>query len=329
MYLSLMLYDLPSMTSALPKRAIYSSCDQAYLGPTLHALWSAISHSRAAVDVALITDVSENNELLRRAKKLFAHHSCELQIYAPPEVQFGATKYINRYSSLSYGVLYGPELLHQYDTLTYIDGDTLCVTNIDDIICFDAKRVKTGAVLDYFSIVGSKQSDPNYARIKIPISRYYNTGVVLQNGLHWRNTSILDRCIKASQKTRYELIYPDQDIFNIVLSDEVSGVSPSFNMLPKLETYFSNALMISPAVYHFVGSAKPWSQKLPRVSFSAANAYAESLDIADMKEFVRLQLPSNWFSATVCRTSSVIGSLKASMLNQHLSSLFTDYSNAY
>lgn len=153
--------------------------------------------------------------------------------------------------------------------LLYLDADTIVVGDLSDL---ENKEEMLMAV---------KDSCLNYYLDVLNLKSYYNSGVLLFDAEKWAEESCEERIIQYLEKNpNQKFNFPDQDILNLVLSEEITPLEYRYNIGPYsligtgkiLEVYYNKKYrqldcseileaLKSPKIYHSYGllGIKPWS----------------------------------------------------------------------
>lgn len=111
--------------------------------------------------------------------------------------------------------------LKDIDDLLYIDSDTIIRDDLTEII--DYKD----------SIVSACKEDctlKSYYVDKLNLDRYFNSGVIYFNTKEWNKLDIEYRIKDTISNPNIDITYPDQDLFNIMLKDEIGVLPNRFNI---------------------------------------------------------------------------------------------------
>ena len=109
--------------------------------------------------------------------------------------------------------------IHNIDNLLYIDSDTIIKEDLEDIT-------------NYKGTVFACKEDctlKSYYKDKLNLDSYFNSGVIYFDTKKWNDLDIEYR-IKDVLKTNIDITYPDQDLFNIILKDEISVLPNRYNI---------------------------------------------------------------------------------------------------
>lgn len=156
------------------------------------------------------------------------------------------------------------------DKLLYLDSDTIVVGDLEGI-----KEFKK-------SINAVKETILNYRLKDLGVEKYYNSGVLLFDVPMWLEGDYERRLIETKEtNTNARLLYPDQDLLNLALSEEIGDLPIEYNVVPHAlakmfnhkKYYYQDKRKYNPIVdidekvknpiiYHSAGFAgiKPWME---------------------------------------------------------------------
>jgi lipopolysaccharide biosynthesis glycosyltransferase len=161
--------------------------------------------------------------------------------------------------------LFLPELLPDVDRVLYLDADTLVVDRIAPLWDLPLDESYVAAVSNVF--------EPQFANRPSllgldPTQEYFNSGVLLFNLAKMRHDGVTRRMLRFA--TEQQLLWPDQDVLNVVLGRARVHLDPRWNCMNSL-FYLEEANLVfgrdavraacsDPAIVHFEGSemTKPW-----------------------------------------------------------------------
>lgn len=167
--------------------------------------------------------------------------------------------------------LFFQEFLHEkissMKNLLYLDSDTIVVSSLEGLN--EYKENSINAVKDIYL--------KSYLQKTQGLREYYNSGVLYFNVLKWINENNQDKIINFIEQGNRPLIYPDQDILNYSLNDEITRLPLEYNLgtsaylldswLQKMYFRKMNVTISeiesakeSPKIFHSTGviSIKPW-----------------------------------------------------------------------
>lgn len=149
-----------------------------------------------------------------------------------------------------------PELLSQdVEKVIYMDPDTIIKEDIYDLWNIDISDYYLGAVEWAFG-------DNRMSILSIPEQYgYFNAGVLLINLEKWRKENVAQRVWDFLNNNPDKIRHMDQDALNAILYDGRLTLDPKWN-------YTTGHLLllrldIKPAIIHFSGPRKPWTQGHP------------------------------------------------------------------
>lgn len=152
----------------------------------------------------------------------------------------------------------------------YIDTDILLRVDLADLFQADLEEHIVGAIPDVNNRLFNKD-------LKLPSDfNYFNSGVLLINCKKWKENNISELLLETSIKREKDIIYVDQDTFNIIFAElgyKKLGLEWNFpsaiqyfnyNLLNYIKKYWS-AYSVSeiikafkkPYLVHFIGKPKP------------------------------------------------------------------------
>lgn len=136
----------------------------------------------------------------------------------------------------------------------YMDADIVCTSPIDELIRLDLGSYKIAACVDGYVAENEKYYLENIGVINP--SNYFNSGVMLINVEQWNEFNVLDKFNALILKRNYT--YPDQDVLNIILQNEVLFLDGKFNTFSTHNGKYKNDLKYDYIVFlHFAGPLKP------------------------------------------------------------------------
>ncbi len=156
------------------------------------------------------------------------------------------------------------------DKILYLDGDTICRGNLEELWKDNMENKVLGASIE--PTVDKKRKK----LLNLENSHYYNAGVLLINLKKWRNENIGTKIITYYELHTGKLFANDQDAINGALKDQIYTLSPKYNycnifdqysyqFLKKLELpskYISEEVFLearsNPIIIHYLGEERPW-----------------------------------------------------------------------
>lgn len=186
------------------------------------------------------------------------------------------------FSKEMYLRLFIPQVLQDYEKAIYLDCDTIIQSDIAELFDDDISEYYLAASRDYNSIVNIMYYPKvNYyfkSVIKIKnMDMYFNSGVLLMNLTKLRPINLPQKTFELLDKYK-ELLYPDQDLLNLICVDHVKildskwnfvfGINPALvhdNRFLPLAIEWSKGLA-EQKIIHYISEKKPWD--LPNMSYA-------------------------------------------------------------
>lgn len=112
------------------------------------------------------------------------------------------------------------------DKLLYLDSDTLVVNSLDNL---PKKQMPVTAALDHLS-------KKYWSNLDKSLNKYCNSGILWINLNEWDNKNCNEKISKTIEK-QINVTFPDQDILNIALKDDIDILPLNYNLF-SLEYYY-------------------------------------------------------------------------------------------
>lgn len=176
-----------------------------------------------------------------------------------------------------------PNILKDCDKAIYIDIDTMIMDDIAKLYQIDLEDYYVAAAKDFNSIVNVKFFDSinkyfnECLKIK-DMNNYFNSGVLLMNLQKLREINVVQKTYDILEKFK-ELLYPDQDVLNLICEDHVKIIDNNWNFVPLInvsliqdETFQNLAAewaigLADRKLIHYISEEKPWDE--PKRFYSA------------------------------------------------------------
>lgn len=209
--------------------------------------------------------------------------------------------------------------------ILYLDADIICIsdpaTEIQKIFEDLNKSNKTVSVAQ--ENLTTLELEDISDRIEVDSLKYFNAGVMFINLDRWRNKLVKKESLDIIKKKNSKLKYWDQDVLNILFSDDHKTIDHKFNFNINIENSIN--LPEDTLFLHYAGSFKPWTVRgaLERNSVYYMNSYRQHADN-------KFHITHTW------KTSSLLhlikGSLNLKIINtkypiSFLKEVFKSFSN--
>ena len=141
------------------------------------------------------------------------------------------------HSYMSNARLFFSKCINDIDNLLYLDSDTIVVDSISGL------KDYTGTL----NMVKDSIPDNYWKNLGYGLSSYYNSGVVWIDINKWNENNCYEKIIK-SLEDKIVYTFPDQDLLNISLKDDIEELPPNYDVfstdayfhLPFLYKYYRN-----------------------------------------------------------------------------------------
>lgn len=275
------------------KISIAFAADDVYMPHTASAMASILSHgdgSEAFAFYILGDSISEASQ--KKIAELKDIYPFELT-FLKPNLESLKTLPVFHYTANTYSRLFLPELLPNVSRLLYLDGDLTVLKPLTPLWNTDLRGKAVGVVPE----IPETSRRKNFCRKRLGLSSFvFNSGVLLMDLDVFRKKRLSEKIFAWLTENRERLVFPDQDVLNVILEDEkvrldfqwnVQIVSQfRFSTLPFVrDTEFLHAVS-DPAIVHYVGKVKPWNYLYLD---PLGKHYGESLEKTPWKETLRFR----------------------------------------
>lgn len=196
----------------------------------------------------------------RRIIKQFAiENDININIYIIDETIFNDLPTTSYITKAMYNRFLIPLILKDVtDRVLYLDADIVCLNSIENLkkINIDNKII---AVIEESNdyVVKKRVKD-----LGLTSKKYFNSGVLYININNWINRDINNKLINYAKSVK-DLIFPDQDILNVILEKDCLYIDQKYNytfdVRYKSNRYIYN-LPQNIVFLHYVGKFKPWQK---------------------------------------------------------------------
>ena len=185
--------------------------------------------------------------------------------------------------------LFSREILKDVDRVLYLDSDTIVDNSI--VSLFERESfTPVGAVLDF--------NVPYH--LKGLVDNYFNSGVLFFNYKLWDREDCTKTIYDTFKKNTIPLVFPDQDLLNLSLSDRIEILNMNYNITPLIydmvkypfftkktltkKNYYSFEKIVdtsnNPIIYHMLTyfNERPWDFNNNHPFNQVYQYYRRSLD---------------------------------------------------
>jgi lipopolysaccharide biosynthesis glycosyltransferase len=203
----------------------------------------------------------------RRLQRVAREAGGEIVFWEIDEERVAGLRVHGYFTSAMWYRIFLPELLPDVERVLYLDVDTLALDSIRPLWDVSLDNALVGAVTNVFEEWrGTEHTD----RLGLQQRDYFNSGVLLLNLDEMRRSDTVAELRRVAGERAEELLWPDQDVLNLVLGPRRVPLHPRWNAMNSV-MLFDNAADVfgadqvaearsNPAIRHFEGPGanKPW-----------------------------------------------------------------------
>ena len=173
--------------------------------------------------------------------------------YVSNYIESHSPNFQNKYSTFSFCKLFLCDFIKE-DKVLYIDTDAIVVKSIESLEYINMDKYMICGVKDIGVI---EQEFEYYQSIGSP-NKYVNSGFVLMNLKLMRKKNCIDKFINLLYEHEYR--YPDQDVLNIVCSNNIKYIHSLYNCTEETciqpTRKINNTNLVK--CFHFTGLKEDW-----------------------------------------------------------------------
>ena len=251
---------------------LYAS-DSRYFELMMTSIYSLLENNKNILINLHIVDGGFSDEQKLELEKMLYRYGITYKIHSIDVIR----KYLDKFNiplwrgtEVSNARLFASEIIKDDYKAIYIDSDTIIDGPIEHLFYTDNE----------YPISASREIIiPKHMKNKT--NEYYNSGVLLYDFRVCDDNKFLDKLLKTSKEKKDLLVYPDQDLLNIALYDEIGRVPFSYNISPKVYDVYNYPHVYSksddisektideivkelekPCIYHMLSymSVRPWQE---------------------------------------------------------------------
>lgn len=178
-------------------------------------------------------------------------------------------------SLATYYRLFISELLPKtFDKVIYLDCDLVVIGNLEELWKTDLAENYILAAPDFIvRHILPPAELPNYKKIGISRTKYFNAGVLVINLKKWRDDKIAIKSIKYLNHNNEYIRFHDQDVLNALLVDKWGELNPRWNVMSSIKAVYPSwenspfpeevykTLICQPYIIHYLTEKKPWTSR--------------------------------------------------------------------
>ena len=141
------------------------------------------------------------------------------------------------------------DFLPDLEKVLYLDCDVIVKNSLKELFSINLNDYAVAMVKD----VESKRESE-----RLGLKNYFNAGVMLVNLDYWRKNNVKDKLFDYAKNNPKNILWQDQDIINIVLSNEIKPINLKWNYQYFLYDKINEKDFTDCSILHLAGRFKPW-----------------------------------------------------------------------
>ena len=231
-------------------------------------LTSLLLNNKESIVLYVLTDDVTEEDIKEMKQFLCDISLIDIHIINIPDSykNFLVQEKLGRWPIQVYYRLFAPWLLPiEEDRALYLDADMIVDGDISDLYNINLDSFCFAACEDKHVANNLVKNQAFYNRLCLSnTAMYYNSGLILMNLKEIRKRFSLNDIKILIESDKYSLVYPDQDVFNILASDQCKTINYRvYNLIciwdrQTKEDY--QKILEGTRIYHFGGESihKPW-----------------------------------------------------------------------
>lgn len=240
--------------------------------PLYTFFFSLLAHTSNFVKVYFFYDGFAPDDLRRLEDKIRAQYNHFAFVLIENKFQVAESWKGLHGNTYVFSKLFLPQYVEE-DRVLYLDVDIVVSIDIAELYAEDLG----GCVLGASGIGTVESSLDTVAFGELGLAQgeaYFNSGMLLIDVAAWKRDHVTERCVELANRYQSRFASHDQSVLNFAFHKRFKALADRYNwelypISKPLPTY-------PPAIYHFVGSPKPWDLG-GRWLHSHYAFYAESL----------------------------------------------------
>lgn len=252
--------------------------DENYAAP-FKTMMKSLAINNAGEDIIVYLLYSEKDIKQETLEDLIRYCASYGVVFKPCVIDnaiFEEYKVNKHYSSAMYYRLLATEFLpNDIDRIIYLDPDILVINSLSPLWELELPKNKFFAAASHTEALAD---NINMIRLNTE-TEYFNTGVLLMDLKKIRAKITFEELVREIQEVDNFLILPDQDIFNVLFSDNTYSIPDevwnydaryySKYLLQSNREYDLDWVMKNTVILHFCGKKKPWKTKTINTKFDS------------------------------------------------------------
>ena len=213
----------------MDKLNVLYTTDSKFFPNMLTSIYSLLENNKDIyINIHIIESNITKEQRLLLDSLIEIYNNCNLNIYNIKDLQyyidlFNIPKWRN--TDIANARLFASKFINE-DKVLYLDSDTLIVNSLKDIL-----NVNTNAPISAVKEIYVPDHLKNY------LTTYYNSGVLYLNYETWNKEDYLQKLYNTLNNIKTELIFPDQDLLNLTVNENINTLDMSYNILTYIYLY--------------------------------------------------------------------------------------------
>jgi lipopolysaccharide biosynthesis glycosyltransferase len=248
--------------------------DSGYLAPASVLIKSCLlRHEAGELRFEAMHDGSVTVDHRRLLERMCAEHGAEIHFHRVDDDVVGGLPHIDRFGPIVWSRMFLPELLVDLPRVLYLDSDILVLDRLDPLWDAELGSSPLAAVAN----VVEPDAREHVARFGVDYpGGFFNSGVLLFDLDRMRREDSSSQLVEAALKHGDDLVWPDQDVLNVVFNGRWHALHPRWNTQNSFWAWRDWAIEVfgvapleeaaqEPGIRHFEGPsvAKPWHYLCP------------------------------------------------------------------
>lgn len=252
-----------------------------YFAPLLQSLIEYSNGEKFDI-IVFNSDITTNNHKLLQSMlpENFSLRFFDISDFISANFSSIKLKSVHNWSVEIYNRIFIPLLMPLYKKVLYLDTDVIINNSLKELFNIDFENKQILAVKDATAqILHLKEFEERYKHIKHCLNlknetNYFNSGMLMFNIPSIDKSEYKQLVEKAFEQEK--LLYPDQDILNVIFENKVKFVSTKWNFCCGIfiwnkdflcylrDNYLSDvkSALQNPCIIHYTSPQKPWNSEL-------------------------------------------------------------------
>ncbi|MEQ9900999.1 glycosyltransferase [Pectobacterium punjabense] len=182
-------------------------------------------------------------------------------------------------------------LSDKISSLLYLDADVMCKGSLAQLITLNTAPHVAAVIRDLPETQKKSASRLNIAALE---GEYFNSGVLFVNLKIWNELDLTKKALEKLRTGDESIQYPDQDVMNILLHNNVSFLPREYNTIYSIKNELSDpshqkykeSIKDDTILIHYTGVTKPWHKwaNYPSTSYFQHAQQESPWSVRDLKD---------------------------------------------